>query len=109
MCVVRREKGSKKLFLFVVVFVSENGATMSIKDLSKMTSFTVTDIIETLNSLNMVKYWKGQHVVCVSSRSIEEHLKAIDHKKPIVDVDVAYLKWEPPKKQIKHHHGKKSS
>lgn len=67
-----------------------------------MTSFTVTDIIETLSSLNMVKYWKGQHIICVTQKAIEEHLKAIDHKKPMIEVDPNYLIWEPPKKQVKH-------
>merc|ERR1739844_365080 len=47
--------------------------TLSIKDLSAMTSITQTDIISTLQSLNLVKYWKGQHVICVTPKLIEEH------------------------------------
>ncbi len=75
---------------------------LPIKDLSKLTSFTTIDIIETLSTLNMVKYWKGQHIICVTSKSIEEHLKAIEHKKPLIDVDPTCLKWDPPKKVLKH-------
>uniref|UniRef100_A0A674GRK7 Histone acetyltransferase n=1 Tax=Taeniopygia guttata TaxID=59729 RepID=A0A674GRK7_TAEGU len=56
--------------------------TLSIKDLSQMTSITQTDIISTLQSLNMVKYWKGQHVICVTPRLVEEHLKSAQYKKP---------------------------
>ena len=26
-------------------------------------------------SLNLVKYWKGQHVICVTPKLIEEHLR----------------------------------
>ncbi|XP_033367628.1 histone acetyltransferase KAT8-like [Parus major] len=56
--------------------------TLSIKDLSQMTSITQTDIISTLQSLNMVKYWKGQHVICVTPKLVEEHLKSAQYKKP---------------------------
>lgn len=56
--------------------------TLSIKDLSQMTSITQSDIISTLQSLNMVKYWKGQHVICVTPKLVEEHLKSAQYKKP---------------------------
>lgn len=67
-----------------------------------MTSFTVSDIIETLNTLNMVKYLKGQHIICVTAKSIDEHLKAIEHKKPLIEVDPNFIKWDPPKKIMKY-------
>lgn len=49
---------------------------------SQMTSITQSDIISTLQSLNMVKYWKGQHVICVTPKLVEEHLKSAQYKKP---------------------------
>ncbi|XP_032393880.1 histone acetyltransferase KAT8 [Etheostoma spectabile] len=76
--------------------------TLSIKDLSQMTSITQSDIISTLQSLNMVKYWKGQHVICVTPKLVEEHLKSAQYKKPPITVDTMCLKWAPPKnKQVK--------
>jgi histone acetyltransferase MYST1 len=81
--------------------LKDAGGIVSIKDLSKMTSFTIADITDTLNSLNMVKYWKGQHIICVTSKAIEEHIKAMEHKKPTIEIDPIYLKWEPPKKTPK--------
>jgi len=72
--------------------------TLSIKDLSGMTSITQGDIISTLQSLNLVKYWKGQHVICVTPKLIEEHLKSSEYKKPRLTVDIAALRWTPPKK-----------
>ncbi|XP_029606150.1 histone acetyltransferase KAT8 isoform X1 [Salmo trutta] len=76
--------------------------TLSIKDLSQMTSITQGDIISTLQSLNMVKYWKGQHVICVTPKLVEEHLKSAQYKKPPITVDTVCLKWAPPKhKQAK--------
>ncbi|MCI4384712.1 hypothetical protein PGIGA_G00041900 [Pangasianodon gigas] len=76
--------------------------TLSIKDLSQMTSITQSDIISTLQSLNMVKYWKGQHVICVTPKLVEEHLKSAQYKKPPITVDTLCLKWAPPK----HKQGK---
>jgi len=75
--------------------------TLSIKELSGMTSITQGDIISTLQSLNLVKYWKGQHVICVTPKLIEEHLKSSEYKKPRLTVDNACLKWMPPKRVIK--------
>merc|ERR1712083_279640 len=74
--------------------------TLSIKDLSGMTSITQGDIISTLQSLNLVKYWKGQHVICVTPKLIEEHLKSSEYKKPRLTVDINVLRWAPPKKAI---------
>merc|ERR1712018_430056 len=60
--------------------------TLSIKDLSSMTSITQADIINTLQSLNLVKYWKGQHVICVTPKLVEEHLKSSEYKRPSLTV-----------------------
>merc|ERR1711983_98338 len=73
--------------------------TLSIKDLSSMTSITQTDIISTLQSLNLVKYWKGQHVICVTPKLVEEHLKSTEYKRPRLIVDKNAIKWPPPLKR----------
>jgi histone acetyltransferase MYST1 len=49
----------------------------------------------------MVKYWKGQHIVCVTAKAIEEHLKAMENKTPKIVVDPKCIHWDPPKKQAK--------
>ena len=79
--------------------------TLSIKDLSSMTSITQADIINTLQSLNLVKYWKGQHVICVTPKLVEEHLKSSEYKRPSLTVDTGCLRWapappQPPKKKV---------
>jgi hypothetical protein len=68
---------------------------------SQMTSISQNDIISTLQSLNMVKYWKGQHVICVTPKLVEEHLKSAQYKRPVLTVDTACLRWEGPKKGTK--------
>ena len=75
--------------------------TLTIRDLSTMTSITQNDIISTLQSLNMVKYWKGQHVICVTPKLVEEHLKSAQYKKPRLTVDPSTLRWSPPKRPAK--------
>uniref|UniRef100_A0A8W7Q4D3 Histone acetyltransferase n=1 Tax=Anopheles coluzzii TaxID=1518534 RepID=A0A8W7Q4D3_ANOCL len=80
--------------------------TTTIKELSELSGITPDDIIYTLQSMNMVKYWKGQHVICVTMKQIQEHLQMPQFKKPKLMVDPAYLKWTPqkrnnPAKQIK--------
>lgn len=72
--------------------------TLSIRDLSQMTSITQNDIINTLQALNMVKYWKGQHVVCVTPKLVDEHLRSTQFKRPRLLVDSTCLKWTAPKK-----------
>lgn len=68
---------------------------------SALTSFTQEDIISTLQALNMVKYWKGQHVICVTPKLVEEHLKSTQYRKPLLCVDSDYLKWSAPHKRSK--------
>ena len=41
-----------------------------------MTAITTADIISTLQSLNLIKYWKGQHVISVSPKIVDAHLRA---------------------------------
>ena len=68
--------------------------TLSIKDLSQMSAIKTEDIISTLQSLNLIKYWKGQHVICVTPRLIEEHLKS-QPKKAMLEIDPSLLRWTP--------------
>ncbi|CAH0386885.1 unnamed protein product [Bemisia tabaci] len=75
--------------------------SLSIKDLSELTSIAQTDIISTLQSMNMVKYWKGQHVICVTSKLVEEHIKSAQYKRPKLIVDPTALKWIPRKRESK--------
>lgn len=69
---------------------------LSVKDLSEMTSIKHDDIISTLQSLNMIKYWRGQYVICVTPKVVEEHLKKSSSKKPILTVDPSRISWHPP-------------
>lgn len=67
---------------------------LSIKDISDMTAIKTEDIISTLQSLNLIKYWKGQHIISVTPKVIEEHLKA--SSKQTVKIEPKNIHWAPP-------------
>jgi len=75
---------------------------LSIKDISAMTAIKTEDIISTLQSLNLIKYWKGQHIISVTPKLIEEHLK--NASKQTVKIDPKNLHWAPmpPTKQARY-------
>ncbi|PNF29912.1 Histone acetyltransferase KAT8 [Cryptotermes secundus] len=71
---------------------------ISIKKISQMTSITEGDITATLNSMGMVKYWKGEHVICTTPQLISLLINSSHFKKPRLVVDTSSLQWFPPKK-----------
>ncbi|XP_077290954.1 histone acetyltransferase KAT8-like [Arctopsyche grandis] len=78
-------------------YLRKGRGSVSIKELSQMTGISQTDIISTLQCMNMVKYWKGQHVICVTPKIVSEHLMSSHFKKPRLCVDPNALRWSPPK------------
>ena len=44
--------------------------------------------------LVVVQYWKGDHIISVTQKIIEEHLRTISHQKNI-EIDVSRLHWTP--------------
>lgn len=50
--------------------------------------------------MKMVKYWKGQHVICVTPKTIIEHLQLPQFKRPKLMVDSTYLRWVPQKRVL---------
>lgn len=78
---------------------------LSVRELSAITSITQTDIISTLQSLNMVKYWKGQHVICVTPKIVEEHLKSSQFEEPKIKVAAGLIKWTEHRKVLPYRQG----
>lgn len=58
-----------------------------------MTSIKTEDIISTLQAMGLIKYWKGQHIISVTPKVIEEHLK--NQKRGGLRVDPKLLHWTP--------------
>jgi len=68
---------------------------ITIADLSENTCISRDDIIWTLRSLNLVKYWKGDHVICVSPKLLEDFVKSPNFKKPRMLCDQSCIKYLP--------------
>ncbi|XP_016981206.1 males-absent on the first protein [Drosophila rhopaloa] len=68
---------------------------VAIKELSDMSGITHDDIIYTLQSMKMIKYWKGQNVICVTAKTIHDHLQLPQFKQPKLTIDTDYLVWRP--------------
>ena len=62
-----------------------------------MTAIKAEDILTTLQSLELIQYRKGQHVICVDPKVLDRHLKAAGRGG--LDVDVSKLIWTPYKRQ----------
>lgn len=83
-------------YVILKVFQSKNFTnTTTLQDVSKLTGFKTEDILSTLHSLNMIKYWKGQHVISINEATIKAHL---EQTKKIRLCNPDYLTWQPPKK-----------
>jgi GNAT superfamily N-acetyltransferase len=72
----------------------DHKGNMSIKDISERTAIRTDDVVKTLESLSLIKYWKGDHIISVTQRIVEEHLRAVAQQRNI-DVDPARLHWIP--------------
>ncbi|KAJ1653667.1 Histone acetyltransferase [Dispira simplex] len=67
---------------------------VSIEELSHMTSFTTQDILHTLQSIDALKYYRGQHIICLNDSVIESYYKSL--KKNRRTINPQALQWKPP-------------
>lgn len=79
----------------VLDVLQQHRGNLSIKDISELTAIRTDDIVKTLESLNLIKYWKGDHIISCTVRIIDEHLKTMSPQRGI-EIDVSRLTWKPP-------------
>lgn len=74
------------------------GKEISIKEISQETAVNPVDIVSTLQSLQMLKYWKGKHLV-LKRQDLIDDWKAKETKRGNNNktIDPSSLKWTPPK------------
>ncbi|XP_068610564.1 histone acetyltransferase KAT7 [Brachionichthys hirsutus] len=74
------------------------GKEISIKEISQETAVNPVDIVSTLQSLQMLKYWKGKHLVLKRQDLIDEwKAKEIKRGNSNKTIEPTSLKWTPPK------------
>jgi histone acetyltransferase HTATIP len=67
---------------------------ISIDEISQKTSMTTLDILHTAQTLSILRYFKGQHVIYITDEIIEQYDKMKKKKKRTIDPDL--LIWKPP-------------
>lgn len=70
-----------------------SSSQISIQELSSRTSITCEDILHTLQALDLLKYFKGQHTIVLSKKVISDFEKA--SKKPSLGISPDALLWTP--------------
>jgi histone acetyltransferase MYST1 len=65
---------------------------LTMRDMSRITGIKTEDIISTLQSLNLIKYWKGQHIIAVSQSTISQFMQSAGRMRL---VDPSCLAWQP--------------
>jgi len=78
--------------LMSLLSAAKNRKTLGIRDISNLTAIKTEDIISTLQSLNMIKFWKGQHVIFVEEQILRDFMK---QRKPIRLCKSEFLTWDP--------------
>lgn len=58
-----------------------------------MTSIKKEDVISTLQILNLINYYKGQYIICITKDTIDQHNKAMEKLK--TRIDPKCLHWTP--------------
>lgn len=80
---------------------SRNGNTtneITIEDISAITCMTTTDILHTLTTLKMLRYYKGQHIIVLTDQIMamyEKLVKKVKDKKKH-ELNPKLLSWTPP-------------
>ncbi|XP_034749550.1 histone acetyltransferase KAT7-like isoform X13 [Etheostoma cragini] len=73
------------------------GKEISIKEISQETAVNPVDIVSTLQSLQMLKYWKGKHLVLKRQDLIDDWKTKETKRGNGKSIDPTALKWTPPK------------
>ncbi|KAJ3240307.1 Histone acetyltransferase [Chytriomyces hyalinus] len=68
-----------------------------VSDIVEQSAICTEDVVHTLQALDMVKYYKGQYILCLSEKNIEYHEKNM--RKSKIKIDPTCIHWVPPKFQ----------
>jgi len=47
---------------------------ISIEQLSQLSAIRIDDVMSTLQALHLIKYWKGQHMLCISPKVLRDYV-----------------------------------
>ena len=67
---------------------------ITLDELAQQTSITHDDLMHTVHALDLLKYHKGQYIICLSEKNIKDYERAMAKQK--TSIDPACLHWSPP-------------
>lgn len=77
----------------IVELLLESEDEISLDEIAHRTSITHGDIMHTCQALQMIKYYKGQHIIHLTDAVLEQHSKS--RAKQRTSIDPGCLKWKP--------------
>lgn len=80
--------------MIVEILMESGKQETTIDDISAASAMTTTDILHTLQTLNMLKYYKGQHIICLTDAVVEKYNRMKAKKR--IRIDPSKLIWKPP-------------
>lgn len=66
---------------------------ITINDICELTSIKKEDVISTLQSMNLINYYKGQYIICLQKDLMEKYQK--EQNRRLVRIDSRCLHWTP--------------
>lgn len=77
---------------------SGSNGEITIEEISSLTCMTTTDILHTLSTLQILRYYKGQHIIVITDQIMmlyDKLVKKVKEKKKH-ELDPRKLSWTPP-------------
>jgi histone acetyltransferase HTATIP len=81
----------------IVELLATHKGEITISEISESLAFTVDDIMHTLQSCDLLKSYKGNFVVYLNEKMLQQYDKNISKKK--IKIESGKLEWNPPKFQ----------
>ncbi|KAK9472994.1 acyl-CoA N-acyltransferase [Dipodascopsis tothii] len=66
----------------------------TIEEIATTTAMTTNDVLHTLQTLNMLKYYKGQHIICLTDGILQHRDKMMKRRRRVLQPE--RLQWKPP-------------
>jgi len=77
----------------IVGYLLSTTEEVTIEEISQKTSITTQDILHTLQSIGALKYYRGQHIICLGDKVVEQWEKIQQKKKRFISPEK--LDWKP--------------
>lgn len=77
-----------------VIVASPHSTEISVQEISAKTCITCDDILHTLQAMDALKYYKGQHVILLSNKTLADYEKSCNKQRLVFQPEA--LQWTPP-------------